>query len=182
MASSCYVFRLRLCAFIVPPSCCVAPQYTLFYLNAARFVQGYRLWNIRFSLVSCPPPHLKRAFSSCCSCPKHLQFWKSLGVWRRVAWYLPGWIRQLSRKLCYPFTKAHVRNLYGDRCENSKFHSSGIHTARETKFSSLIQTNEILLCHWSWTSFSYEYIQRTRHFGDWLFHPRVKVYSVGPQI
>ena len=72
----------------------------------------------------------------------------------------------------------YVCNLYGDRFENSNFPSSGIHTARETKFSILIQTNEILLWHWSWTSFSYEYILRTRHFGDWLFSQGCSVGAI----
>jgi hypothetical protein len=34
-------------------------------------------------------------------------FGNQCGMWRRVAWYLSVWIQQVSRRLCYPFTKAH---------------------------------------------------------------------------
>jgi len=96
---------------------------------------------------------LKDVFSSRCSFLKHLQFWKS--VWNVTPCNLiPFWVDAtgVSETLLpvHESARLHVpdvRNLYSGRCENSKFHSLGIRMAQETKFSSLIQTNEILLWH-----------------------------------
>lgn len=173
MASSCHVFQLRFCvplSFPIRatwphniPSCIWTPHCLLkgtkceihdFLQSPVMFMSLTHVLSSRYSFL------------------KHLQFWKS--VWNVTPCsLLPFWVDStgVSETLLpvHESARLHVpdvRNLYGDRFENSKFHSSGIHTARKTKFPSLIQTNEILLWHWSWTSFSYECVLRTRHFGD----------------
>lgn len=177
MASSCHVFRLRFCVPLSFPGCATCPHIIP---SSERHTVCWMLhivkYTIFFSLLFFVS--IKHAFSSRYSFLKHLQFWKS--VWNVTPCSLvPFWVDTsgVSETLLPVHKSAQlhvpdVRNLFGDRCENSKFYSSGIHTARETKLSSLMQTNETLQWRWSCTSFSYEYILRTRHFGDWLcLHP-----------
>jgi hypothetical protein len=178
VASSCHVFHLRFCVPLSFPGCATCPHFipsstwtphcllNVTYCEIYDFLQSPVFLCLLSTCVL-----LAILFWNTCS------FGNQCGMWRRVAWYLSGWIHQASRKLLPIHKSARLRipdarNLYGDRCENSKFDSSGIHTARETIFSSLMQTNETLQWRWSCTSFSYEYILRTRHFGDWRFlHP-----------
>lgn len=190
VASSFHVFQLRFC---VPFSFPIRTAWS-HNIPSSIWTPHCLLKGTNFKIYDFLQSHvvfmsLKHVFSSRCSLLKHLRFWKSV---RNVmpCSLVPFWVDTtgVSETLLHVHESARlhvpdVRNLYGNRCENSKFNSCGIHTARETKFSSLKQTNEILMWHWSWTSFSYAYILRTRHFGDWLcLHPRVKVSSVGPII
>jgi hypothetical protein len=184
-----HVFHLRFCVPLLFPGCATWPHNILssFERRFVRWMVQIVKYTIFFSLLF--SVSLKQVFSSRYSILKHLQFWKS--VWKVTPCsLLPFWMDTtgVSETLLpvHESARLHVpdvRNLYGDRCENSEFNSSGIHMARETKFSCLVQTNEPLLWRWSCTLFSYEYILRTRRFGDWLcLHPRVMVCSVEPII